>query len=82
MMGWLLGAASVVVGVAQAGSLVRSAQGAASPIGALARITGVGAVLWVAAASGHWAIGAAGWVIGFGLACALWQRKLQRGGLA
>jgi hypothetical protein len=77
MMGWLLGAGSALVALAQAGSLVRSAQGSASPLAALARIAGVGGMLWVAARSGHWALGAAGWGVGFLLACAFWQRRLQ-----
>jgi hypothetical protein len=76
MIGWLLAVSGAAAGAAQVGLLGRSVRRGLDPLGLLARIGLVAAVLVLAATTGHLAMGAAGWFAGFALAVGTAQRRL------
>jgi len=77
VISWLVTFAAASAGAVQAASLARSARSHPSPLAPFARLMLVGAVLLVAARSGHVALGAAGWLVGFALSVALFYRRLR-----
>ena len=70
----LLGGAA---GAAQARLLARDARGVSNPALGFARLLLVGAVLFIAARSGHLRGAAAGWVVGFAFAGIAVHRRLR-----
>lgn len=77
MTAWPFALFGVAVGMAQAGLLGRAAHRQPHLSSVLVRLALVGIVLFLAATFGHLALGAAGWLMGFVLACTLVYARIQ-----
>tara|TARA_R110002095_G_scaffold107319_1_gene94115 strand:- start:269 stop:502 length:234 start_codon:yes stop_codon:yes gene_type:complete len=77
MNAWLFAVAGAFAGVAQAGLLLRSVRGAATPLSFLFRLLLVAGVLLFAARAGSLLPAAAGWFTGFCASVALLRSSLS-----
>jgi len=76
-MAWLFALGGAQAGLAQAGLLFFAARRGPGPASALTRLLLVGALLLLAARSGHLLFGAVGWIVGFASTALVLQQRLR-----